>query len=103
MLEHAERAPEIDRRFPRGLASTALCDESIAADLLVLASHGHGTLYDKLVGTTAQRVLHHATCPVVVIPAPSHESRRPRSRRSTHREDERWRPRSAEGVVAPKR
>jgi nucleotide-binding universal stress UspA family protein len=86
VLEHAERAPEIDRRFPRGLASTALCEESTDADLLVLASHGHGTLYDKLVGTTAQRVLHHATCPVVVIPAPSHESRRPRSRRSAHRE-----------------
>ncbi len=80
VLENVEHAPDVDRRFPRGVASTALCAESVDAELLVLASHGHGTLYDKLVGTTAQKVLRHATCPVVVIPAPSHESHRPRSR-----------------------
>lgn len=80
VLEHVEQPPDIERRFPRGVAGSALCAESMDAELLVLASHGHGTLYDKLVGSTAQNVLRHATCPVVVIPAPSHQSRRPRSR-----------------------
>lgn len=38
------------------------------ADLIVIGSHGHGAVYDVLVGSTAQGVLRRATCPVVVVP-----------------------------------
>jgi nucleotide-binding universal stress UspA family protein len=41
------------------------------ADLIVMGSHGHGALYDLLVGTVTQGVIKAATCPVVVVPAPA--------------------------------
>ena len=41
------------------------------ADMIVIGSHGHGALYDLLVGTVTQGVIKSATCPVVVVPAPA--------------------------------
>lgn len=45
-------------------------DGSPAADLLVIGSHGHGTLHGKLLGSTSERVVHRAPCPVVIVPDP---------------------------------
>jgi nucleotide-binding universal stress UspA family protein len=39
------------------------------ADFIVLGSHGHGALYDLLVGSVADGVLRHARVPVVMVPA----------------------------------
>jgi len=39
------------------------------ADLIVLGSHGHGALAHLLTGSTAQEVLRHAGCPVLVVPS----------------------------------
>ena len=36
------------------------------ARFVVVGSHGHGAI-DRLLGTTATRVVHHATCTVVVV------------------------------------
>lgn len=41
------------------------------ADLIIIGSHGHGALYDLLVGSVTQGVIKAATCPVVVVPAPA--------------------------------
>jgi nucleotide-binding universal stress UspA family protein len=41
----------------------------LPADLIVLGSHGHGAVYDLLVGSTAAGVLKKAHCPVTVVPA----------------------------------
>jgi nucleotide-binding universal stress UspA family protein len=38
------------------------------ADLLVLGTHGHGNLGDRLLGATTYRVAHRAATPVVIIP-----------------------------------
>lgn len=38
-------------------------------DLIVMSSHGYGPVRQLLLGSTTERVLHHATCPVLVIPS----------------------------------
>lgn len=38
------------------------------ADLIILGSHHHSTIYDLLVGSVAHDVLKRAHCPVLVVP-----------------------------------
>jgi nucleotide-binding universal stress UspA family protein len=38
------------------------------ADLIVLSTHGHDSLGDRIVGSHADRVIRHSTCPVLVVP-----------------------------------
>ncbi|MDI1336579.1 MAG: universal stress protein [Lacunisphaera sp.] len=46
------------------------------ADYIVLGSHGHGAVFDLLVGSTTQGVLRQAPCPVLVIPMAPVRARR---------------------------
>lgn len=39
------------------------------AEFIVVGSHGHGSLYEFLIGTTTQGILKDAPCPVVIVPA----------------------------------
>lgn len=41
----------------------------LRASHIVIGSHGHGALYELIVGSTTSRVLKEAACPVVVIPS----------------------------------
>lgn len=74
-LEGVENAPAVERICERGLPSEALCNAAAGADLMVLGSHGHGAVHDKLVGSTSERAIHHAPCPVVIVPDPRHVER----------------------------
>ncbi|WP_433519330.1 universal stress protein [Nonomuraea sp. CA-143628] len=47
----------------------ALTDASAGADLLVVGSHGHGTVGAMLLGSVSRGVLHHTRCPVAVVRA----------------------------------
>ncbi len=47
--------------------SVALLKASESADLLVIGSSGHGPFAGTLLGSVAQRCVHHASCPVVVV------------------------------------
>lgn len=38
------------------------------ADYIIMGSHGHGKLYDFLVGSTASGVIKKATCGVIIVP-----------------------------------
>ncbi len=40
------------------------------ADMIVMGSHGHGALYNLLVGSVTSGVLQSAKCPVLVVPSP---------------------------------
>jgi len=59
-----------------GVAWQTLCDRAreIGADLVVVGSHGYGGL-DRLLGTTAAKVVNHAPCSVLVVRAPGAEAK----------------------------
>ena len=47
---------------------------SRGVDLIVIATHGHTGLKRVLLGSTAERVVRHAPCPVLTIPSRAHGS-----------------------------
>jgi nucleotide-binding universal stress UspA family protein len=42
---------------------------STRARYIVMGTHGHGAMYDLLVGSTTHGVLMKASCPVIIVPA----------------------------------
>ncbi|MFH1755029.1 MAG: universal stress protein [Candidatus Latescibacterota bacterium] len=85
--QHCEAAARhmesiVTDRIPRGIA----CDisiligkafveiirfaDSVNADLIVMATHGHGGVSHLLLGSTAERVVRKAACPVLTIKHP---------------------------------
>ena len=42
--------------------------DRLAADYIVMGSHGHGALYELLIGSTTKCVLKQACCPVAIVP-----------------------------------
>lgn len=46
--------------------------KEIGADLIVIATHGNTGLKHALLGSTTERVVRHATCPVLVVRAVDH-------------------------------
>jgi universal stress protein A len=51
-----------------------LAASSEHADIIVIATHGYTGLKHILMGSTAERVVRHATCPVLVVRERKHES-----------------------------
>lgn len=62
-------------------ASIAAWAKRLPADYIVLGAHGHGAIYELLVGSTTRRVLKEARCPVIVVPAAETPRARPAKRR----------------------
>jgi nucleotide-binding universal stress UspA family protein len=61
----------------RGAAGPALTDASRDADLLVVGTRSMNALSRAVLGSVSSSVLHHAHCPVVVVPEPQEAGTRP--------------------------
>jgi nucleotide-binding universal stress UspA family protein len=55
----------------QGSTAEKILQEAVVqeAGLIVMGSHGHGALYELLVGSVTTGVLKDARCPVVIVPA----------------------------------
>ncbi|GAB6061905.1 universal stress protein [Deferrisoma palaeochoriense] len=64
-----EQGYAVDLRVARGIPWHAIVEAAREgrADLVVLASHGHGALAETVLGTTAGQVVEFAPCPVLVL------------------------------------
>ncbi len=53
--------------FTRSADAIVAAAEELAIELIVIGSHGHSGLMHVLLGSTAERVVHEATCDVLVV------------------------------------
>ena len=68
--QQAGRPPaEVVPRVVQGHPAQVLLEAARGAQLLVVGSRGHGTLAGVLLGSVSQHCVHHAPCPVLVVPA----------------------------------
>ena len=80
ITEAAARAEEagVETRsvILRGFPVETICEaaERSAPRFLVIGSHGWGAMKRALFGSVSTGVLHHATCPVLVVPAEKADS-----------------------------
>jgi nucleotide-binding universal stress UspA family protein len=68
-LEHEFRDVRLTPRVLLGAAWTAIVETARAerVDLIVMSTHGHDSLSDRLIGSHAERVVRHAPCPVLIV------------------------------------
>lgn len=70
--------PEGMRRRPLirvGAAFDEVCKTAgeLKSDLIIIATHGHTGLKHALLGSTAERIVRHAPCPVLVVREAEHD------------------------------
>jgi len=60
---------EIHTEFIEGSPAEAIIDvaNTRKSDVIVMGSRGHGTLVGLLLGSTGQKVVAHAPCPVLIV------------------------------------
>ena len=68
--EVAPSQPEAVLQAVNDLPARALLDAGRGAWLLVVGSRGLGGFQGLLLGSVSQQVVHHAECPVLVVPEP---------------------------------
>jgi nucleotide-binding universal stress UspA family protein len=66
---HDGPAVPVTTRLVQGSAADCLVAASPEANLLVLGSHGHGRMFNAIMGSVAQHCIRHAACPVLIVPA----------------------------------
>jgi nucleotide-binding universal stress UspA family protein len=58
----------VEALVARGTAARVLVDVSSNAGLVVVGSHGHSGTTGTLLGSVSLQLLHHADCPVLIVP-----------------------------------
>jgi nucleotide-binding universal stress UspA family protein len=61
---------DIRTRLVEGRPITVLVKEARDADMLVVGSRGHSGVASVVLGSVSTGCIHHAACPVVVVPPP---------------------------------
>lgn len=76
-VQHAEgRGIQVTGHLLFGNPAGLLLDESKQADLLVVGSRGLGVLRRAALGSVSTHCVHHAHCPVVVVPCSPRSNQR---------------------------
>jgi nucleotide-binding universal stress UspA family protein len=60
---------EVDSAVVQGHPVELLIGQSRSAQLVVVGSRGHGGFAGLRLGTVSHQLLHHADCPVLIVPA----------------------------------
>jgi nucleotide-binding universal stress UspA family protein len=70
--EIAQAGIKVSLHEPTGAVAEEILNQAdeLNADLIVMGTHGHGAMYNLLVGSTTKGVLKHSTRPVLLVPAP---------------------------------
>ncbi|PYK67212.1 MAG: hypothetical protein DME50_03250 [Verrucomicrobia bacterium] len=57
---------------PTGAVAEEILNQAdvISADLIVMGAHGHGAMYNLLVGSATKGGLKHSSRPVLLVPVP---------------------------------
>ncbi len=68
--EIAQDGVQVTLHQPTGAVAEEILKEAdaVSADLIVMGTHGHGGMYNFLVGSATKGVLKHSTCPVLLVP-----------------------------------
>jgi len=69
--EIAQDGVRVTLHQPTGAVAEEILKEAdaVSADLIVMGTHGHGAMYNFLVGSTTKGVLKHSTRPVLLVPS----------------------------------
>ncbi len=69
-VAHLGSGADVDvvAQLVEGLAEVELATAAADADLLVVGSRGRGAMMASVLGSTSRSCIHHAPCPVAVIP-----------------------------------
>jgi len=62
-----ERLSKIEVRIGNPYWEISQCARDLPADLIVIATHGYTGFKHVIMGSTAERVVRHAPCPVLVV------------------------------------
>ena len=70
--EMAQEGVKVTLDEPTGAVAEEILRQAdaINADLIVMGTHGHGAMYNLLVGSATKGVLKHSTRPVLLVPSP---------------------------------
>lgn len=67
-LDAGSRPESVTVRAVSGIVADELIKASVDADLVVVGSRGHGGFARLMMGSVSTQVVHHAACPVVIVP-----------------------------------